>query len=259
MTQVKYVKKLIGNMYKISDDENDITDVVLSRNDYAYLQNCIQELTAKLNDREYKINDINKTIETCKNNNNALKVRLNEAEAANKMLNERIASMLQDRVRIEGINNSFIRQIKERSNAEKGLYPKKKHTGYVLKSSRTKDIYYDGKKQIYETSFVSPYSLEYEYNDVEDMIYSNWFNSENDYFSMLGISEYIEESLDDINSIIFEDEKIKSNCAFNFRIVVYGDENRWGITFNHSKVVSQIPAVFRRVTAKKGKKNEKKV
>ena len=72
--------------------------------------------------------------------------------------------------RISRINENLLRQIKERSNSEKGQFPKKRHHGYSLVKSFAKEYrFYKGGNHrivwIFETVLQTPYDISLPYND----------------------------------------------------------------------------------------------
>ena len=93
---------------------------------------------------------------------------------------EEIKELNDEIERITRINKSLIRQIKEKSNASKGQYPKKQHTGYSLISSVQKEYRYNKSGNhktawIFETVFQTPYDISFKYEDVLDVVYDDLY------------------------------------------------------------------------------------
>lgn len=79
------------------------------------------------------------------------------------------------RLKAEELNNNLIRICKERANAERGLSPKKKHSGYIaLKSEQAKRVQYNGKKReespVWKTTIQTPYKIQLTEEQARELI-----------------------------------------------------------------------------------------
>lgn len=202
----------------------------------------------------------------------------------------------QENERLKRINDSFIRQIKERSNAAKGIYPKKQHTGYLLISSQQKEKkYYDGKWKtvfVFETVFKTPYTVDYKYEDVMYMIKNDFLKSDSSNTSiiaLLGFSRIIdcksysdlfkcEEALslrkqyehvymeqkgknylfpEDYTRIKKDYEEDLNKSCFNLNARINGRELCWEMIINHFASIANIPESVRyKIITKKERRKE---
>ena len=214
---------------------------------------------------------------------------LDDLKKENQQLKEEIE-------RISRINNSLIRQIKERSNAAKGQHPKKQHTGYSLVSSVQKEYRYykSGNHRtvwIFETVFQTPYDISINYEDVLDVIYDDLYEIKNEDRSMidkLGFSDYfdyktylevyggdvirnmktelIEKYKEQYDTYRVSDEvlakindyaeKTVKNCCYNLNVRMNGKAGYWEMTINHVQPLANLPPELRFPVKNKNKKND---
>ena len=82
-------------------------------------------------------------------------------------------------------NRNLLRINKEKSNAKRGIYPKKEHSGYLLIYSNPIDYKYylhgtHKKAQLYQTAFQTPYTIDVSYEDVYDSVIDDLAKKRND-------------------------------------------------------------------------------
>lgn len=214
---------------------------------------------------------------------------LDDLKKENQQLKEEIE-------RISRINSSLIRQIKERSNAAKGQYPKKRHTGYSLINSLQKEYRYykSGNHRtawIFETVFQTPYDISFKYEDVLDAIYDDLYKRNDDdksIIEILGFSDYFdyktypevyeEDAVKNMKSELI-DEYIKKydvyrvpddalakireytevmikNCCYNLNVRMNGKAGYWEMTINHVQPLASLPPELRFPIKSKNKRND---
>ena len=196
---------------------------------------------------------------------------------------------------LKRINSSFIRQVKERSNAEKGQHPKKQHSGYSLVQSQQKEyrFYHEGKTRtvwVFDTIFQTPYTIDFLYDDVLKMVKDDFVleNSEkHNRIKELGFVIYLDcrtykeltekenqkELVEELTSIykqqthkeqIYPEDRKKisaaydkaiQNSCFNLNIRMNGRDGYWEMTFNHLQPLAEVPETMR--FPNKNKKNRK--
>ena len=165
----------------------------------------------RANNLEYKIEDYLKEIEDLKNTINEKDEELDNWKRCNRNL---------------------LRINKEKSNAKRGIYPKKEHSGYLLIYSNPIDYKYylhgtHKKAQLYQTAFQTPYTIDVSYEDVYDSVIDDLAKKRNDepcLLKQLGcyyfwpydiyeviIEDNIKEAQDDYYNQLIEDFTEKNN------------------------------------------------
>ena len=196
---------------------------------------------------------------------------------------------------LKRIRDTFMRQVKERSNKEKGQFPKKQHSGYSLISSCQKEYrYYDGGRKsiwIYETVLQSPYSIDYSYHDVIYNFHSDMTAANDDELSLieqLGLltisddktyldlrkgdtykqvykecrMEYLEKHNktdiwpEDIDEVLSETKKKMDKVVYNANARANGRDGYWEVSFNHLIPMTNIPVTMRFARIKAVQKKE---
>lgn len=198
--------------------------------------------------------------------------------------------------KIRSFNESLIRQVKERANASKGQYPKKRHSGYSLVSSVQKEYRYykNGNHKtawIFETVFQTPYDIGFKHEDVLDTVHDDLYGRNDDdktIIEILGFSDYLDyktypevyegDVYRDMKSNLIDQykkqydtyyvpddvldrirgysENIIKNCCFNLNIRMNGKAGYWEMSINHAEPLKNLPQEFRFPTKMKKKKND---
>lgn len=200
--------------------------------------------------------------------------------------------------RINRINDSLIRQIKERANASKGQYPKKQHTGYSLVSSVQKEYRYykSGNHRtgwIFETVFQTPYDISFQYEDVKESVYDDFYETKDDnktIIERLGFSDcfdyrtypevYEGDLLTELKSSLIKKYKeqydaysvpddvlakirdytqdVVNRCCYNLNVRMNGKTGYWEVSINHIEPIKNLPPELRFPVGMKKKKNDGK-
>ena len=214
-----------------------------------------------------------------------------------KDLMDRIAQLEEENEKLYHINASLIRQVKERSNAEKGQRPKKQHSGYSVLFSQQKEYRYynDGKTRsvlIFESVFQTPYPIDYFYDDVLHMVKNDFLSDDTEKpnrFEELGFAIYldcrtyneliqkenqkelVEELADiykqktnkeeiypeDMKKISIAYDKAIQGSCFNLNVRMNGRDGYWEMTFNHLQPMATVPTTMRFPNHKKKNRKEK--
>ena len=188
----------------------------------------------------------------------------NTLKKQNTTLTEKLEKSEEELERISSSRDNLIRQVKERANQERNLYPKKQHTGYCLISSNPKDykctVSGSRKKAIiYETIFQTPYSIDYQYEEVMDLVSDDLsFGELGDRFiDHIGIDETRDYTRCDDLLEEYRDyeEKLKQeNILYAKNIRMNGREGYWELILQHTMPLPPLPENMR--FAKKKDKNK---
>ena len=192
--------------------------------------------------------------------------------------------------KLKNFNASLIRQIKERTNASKGQFPKKQHTGYSLVSSFQKEYRYykEGNHKtalIFETTFQTPYDISLEYEFVIDAVLDDLFKTDESgesiveklgfsgYYPDRSYADFYEERIKEIkyelidvyHSVPEEDlKKIREYAEndvrtsfYNLNVRMSGKDGYWNVSFNHIEPLASIPPELRFPVKRKKEKQKK--
>ncbi len=151
-------------------------------------------------------------------------------------------------------NENLLRICKEKANAERGLQPKKTHTGYVVMVSRQKTykwsvIYGSGKKKervtheadIWETVIQTPFKVDMDAKTVEEEILRTLFSVENDgkfLSKSIGIDIAVWQKYENL-----EDNNV--NICFNRTLQANYKVGYWEIIIWHTLPLGLVPAEMR--------------
>jgi len=190
---MEYVKKnALG--YTATKSEENATHVVLDISEYNELANQLNQLTLKIKEKDEQIkanqqhfiNDITK--------NNLEKGKLKEQIVELSKTNNEINTKLEDKT---NHNNLLIKMMKERANADRRLFPKKQHSGYLFLSTITEEYKFkvDGKYhkvKLFKSAFQSPYTIDFDYGFVVSHCIDDFFDLDGKHKALLldvGISD----------------------------------------------------------------------
>jgi len=136
---------------------------------------------------------------------------------------------------------------RERANKERGLRPKRDHTGYVVLRSQPTRYRRSNKSYVtlHETIIQSPYSIDFSRDQVEKQIFSELFDGQN-LAGQIGISKRFDGSYDslcmrgvpsDQNVVLIE--KWSNCCLQDF------NSGYWVCKFLHTKSIESVPENMR--------------
>lgn len=268
LDDVTFVKKtVIGYKTLSEENKNEVTNVVISIDQYRELKKELYELSRKEIDLSNSLKDINTRFNDNVSYSRNLFSKCEDLrlQLANKQ-NE-LDESITKREKLKAICNSFVRQCKDRSNQEKEQFPKKQHTGYSLVSSNPKDYQYikggnRKKVAIFESIFQTPYLINFDYYEAYDLVDQDLcFGEEDDQLlDYMGADNITyktryEELFDEYKS-----EQIENNNIFyNQNIRMNGRDGYWELVINHTKPLKSPPMIMRfskRFKEKGKKKNE---
>lgn len=154
------------------------------------------------------------------------------------------------------LNENLLRISKERANADRGLKPKKEHSGYVVISTGQKEYMYKDKgstqkADLWETVLQTPFSVDFEagvvLNEVKDQLLSR--NSDLledigfDYYYLAGYENLIKHDLSE--SIEEEEERLaylNSNTIVKTRFWANFRTKYWNVELLHTRPLGVVPA-----------------
>ena len=128
-------------------------------------------------------------------------------------------------------NRNLLRINKEKSNAKRGIYPKKEHSGYLLIYSNPIDYKYylhgtHKKAQLYQTAFQTPYTIDVSYEDAYESIYDDLAKKQNGNLCLLSQLGAYYFWADDIYEVIIENNiKEAQENYYNNLIKEFTEEN----------------------------------
>lgn len=135
-------------------------------------------------------------------------------------------------------NRHILRVLKEKENAKRGLYPKKEHTGYCFVNFVPIDTRcrIDGSFKtirLYQTTFQTPYTIDFDYYDVFKMIDDDLTRTDDRGYSLLkelGCENYVRDKIYEeivANEIKEKREQIYLELVEDFTIKHDGREPYW--------------------------------
>ena len=169
----KVVKRTLG--YGKPKENEDYTHVIFTESEYNKNINKIRELKDDIKKLEH---DYNAAIERYKRSAND-KIAEIQTQADERVADANVYKEIADR--FENLNKNLIRVAVERANAQRGLTPKKQHTGYVIlsgeeyifncecqlsNSKKTKIL----KLPCFKFRLQSPYQVNFDLDSVKNLI-----------------------------------------------------------------------------------------
>lgn len=234
--------------------EPEYTHVILTEGEYAELQ---QELS---NARQAAINAKRAAGEAIYDARveaqNRIDAAEQEAAEQSKELKKALAAERQESAHQRVLNANLLRINRERANAERGLKPKKEHTGYIVLYSEEKDYPYrqDGKlcrARLWETTLQSPYPAELAEAAARRQLEEELFPEEDEWLSAkLGITGRYRDSYEKMRVEMKQEPEnpfFQGNVALtvqqrlkrNFR------SGYWEAMIVHTKPLSVVPPDMR--------------
>lgn len=156
------------------------------------------------------------------------------------------------------LNRNLLRISRERANAERGLKPKKEHTGYVVINMREKELQRKDRRGYYytitlwETVLQSPYSVEFTEEQARYQIYEDLMKHEERELwplSRIGIRE--EPDSERCSEREYEEIMKRENVLLSYQLRAnyqakrMGKTGFWEIVLVHQKPILQIPKDMR--------------
>ena len=157
------------------------------------------------------------------------------------------------------LNANLLRILRERANADRGLRPKKVHTGYVVVTSSEKEIRYRGGRnklltaKVWETVLQSPYSVDFTESQARQLIEENLLTEKNGLLADVGITLICHgngyETLTEVEN--WKEIKILHNALFSRQLRANYRVGYWEYIIQHTKPLGIVPIEMRAV-AKNG-------
>lgn len=153
------------------------------------------------------------------------------------------------------LNENLLRISRERANADRGLKPKKEHSGYVVVMSSEKKYRYKidrrriGTATLWETIIQTPYSVEFTEDQVKAQIKDELFPQGGGWLiGRIGINGRYNGDYEDL----VHDEKVSPDFLER-NIVLSGQQGLmrnfktgyWDIKLTHTRSLGQVPAEMR--------------
>ncbi len=173
---INVYKTLVGwSELKADDNKHESSHKLLTNEEWEQVTDYVDTLKAKIKNRDQQIKIKDEEI-----NNQRLYYDAEIAEM-NKKSTEDIARIRDEVDRQKGLNENLLRITRERSNARRGLQPKKKHSGYkfIGKISQIKVVREHTKQNgyIYDTAWTAtletPYDATIPLDQIKDRINSD--------------------------------------------------------------------------------------
>ena len=153
-----------------------------------------------------------------------------------------------------GLNRNLLRISREKANADRGLRPKKEHTGYFVVSStereyRYKDRHHNGiqVKMLWETAIQSPYSVDFTEAEARKQIQELTEEREDGEWLIgrIGISGSYEGKYEEMIGAGGWKEHENYNVMLNQRLRANYGDGYWELLFLHTKPLGVVPKDMR--------------
>lgn len=182
-----------------------------------------------------------------------------EADRAAQMAQAQIDDLLQvERKTAEiadqrALNANLLRISRERANADRGLRPKKVHTGYVVVMSSEKEIRYKTGRnklltaKVWETVLQSPYSVDFTESQARQLIEEDLLARKNGLLADVGITMICSGSSYEnlIETENWKEIKAAHNTLFSRQLRANYRVGYWEYIIQHTKPLGIIPADMR--------------
>ena len=183
-----------------------------------------------------------------------------EADRAAQMAQAQIDDLLQqvERKTAEiadqrALNANLLRILRERANADRGLRPKKVHTGYVVVMSSEKEIRYKTGRnklltaKVWETVLQSPYSVDFTESQARQLIEEDLLARKNGLLADVGSTMICSGSSYEnlIETENWKEIKAAHNTLFSRQLRANYRVGYWEYIIQHTKPLGIIPADMR--------------
>ena len=151
------------------------------------------------------------------------------------------------------LNANLLRISRERANADRGLRPKKVHTGYVVVMSSEKEIRYKTGRnklltaKVWETVLQSPYSVDFTESQARQLIEEDLLARKNGLLADVGITMICSGSSYEnlIETENWKEIKAAHNTLFSRQLRANYRVGYWEYIIQHTKPLGIIPADMR--------------
>ena len=151
------------------------------------------------------------------------------------------------------LNANLLRISRERANADRGLRPKKVHTGYVVVMSSEKEIRYKNGRnklltaKVWETILQSPYSVDFTESQARQLIEEDLLTKENGLLAEVGITLICHgngyEALTEAEN--WKEIKFLHNALFSRQLRANYRTGYWEYIIQHTKPLGIVPMEMR--------------
>lgn len=156
------------------------------------------------------------------------------------------------------LNANLLRISRERANADRGLRPKKIHTGYVVVMSSEKEIRYKTGRnklltaKVWETVLQSPYSVDFTESQARQLIEEDLLARKNGLLADVGITMICSGSSYEnlIETENWKEIKAAHNTLFSRQLRANYRVGYWEYIIQHTKPLGIVPADMRAGTKK---------
>lgn len=223
--------------------------------DYRHLIRRTMDLEEKLDTERTKRKTLQKALKSAQDGLNELdSIRVavdaeNALDGVQRLLEdvERMRSIVEDDTqtiaRLTAQNDNLMRISRERANAERGLRPKRQHTGYVVLNSRQRVQWLKDRKTeiLYETRLQSPYKTSTEMRFAEKYIRADLF-SEKQLLCAIGITGQYSGGFDAwISERKRSRQPDESNMVLSYTLNQNFQKGFWEIFITHTAPLSDTP------------------
>lgn len=181
-----------------------------------------------------------------------------EADRAAQRAQAQIDDLLVERKTAEiadqrALNANLLRISRERANADRGLRPKKVHTGYVVVMSSEKEIRYKTGRnklltaKVWETVLQSPYSVDFTESQARQLIEEDLLARKNGLLADVGITMICSGSSYEnlIETENWKEIKAAHNTLFSRQLRANYRVGYWEYIIQHTKPLGIVPADMR--------------
>lgn len=179
-----------------------------------------------------------------------------EADRAAQRAQAQIDDLLRKTAEIadqRALNANLLRISRERANADRGLRPKKVHTGYVVVMSSEKEIRYKTGRnklltaKVWETVLQSPYSVDFTESQARQLIEEDLLARKNGLLADVGITMICSGSSYEnlIETENWKEIKAAHNTLFSRQLRANYRVGYWEYIIQHTKPLGIVPADMR--------------
>ena len=253
----EFVKKTMMCYKEVpgGSSDPDCTHVILTLNEYKKIvrerDEAIRAVGIERQNADRQVNEAN--------NNAAYQIRQvrNQADAEIAEMQGALAQAQKDAAYQRHLNENLLRISRERANADRGLKPKKEHTGYVVMNTQEKKLqrkdhhgYYT--ITLWETVLQSPYSVDFTEEQARHQICEDLMQHKNDEaweLSKIGIREEPDPRF--CPSHEYHEIMKNENVLVSYQLRANYQAKRgektgfWDIILVHQKPIPQVPKDMR--------------
>lgn len=253
----EFVKKTAFGYKPVSGGCSDpeCTHVILTEGEYAKMLQQISNAEQEVRNTKY---DADKEIRRVQIDAQR-KIESIAYETAKKIesLKEALAAEQKESMLQRGLNANLLRISRERANADRGLKPKKEHTGYVVMNMQEKKLQRKNSRGYYtitlwETVLQSPYSVDFTEEQARYQIHEDLMQHEDGKewaLSRIGICEKPDPKFCDpfeYNEIMEnENVLVRYQLRANYQARRGEKTGFWDIILVHQKPIPQVPKDMR--------------